>query len=158
MTAVTVCSDFKAQEEKNLSLLLPFPYLLWSNGAKCPDLHLIFSFKPGVSSLSSLSAIGVVSFAYLRLLIFLPLILIPACNSSSLAFLMMCLAYRLNKQGDSRQPFDTPFLILNQSVFPYRVLTVAAWPAYRFLRRQVRSSGISISWRTFHSLLWSTQS
>ena len=38
------------------------------------------------SSSSSLSATRVVSFAYLRLLIFLPLILIPACASSSPAF------------------------------------------------------------------------
>ena len=38
---------------------------------------------------SSLSAIRVVSSAYLRLLIFLPAILIPACASSSPAFLMM---------------------------------------------------------------------
>ena len=38
---------------------------------------------------SSLSAIRVVSSAYLRLLIFLPAILIPACGSSSPAFLMM---------------------------------------------------------------------
>ena len=30
--------------------------------------------------------------------------------------------------------------MLNQSVVPYRVLTVASWPAYRFLRRQVRWS------------------
>ena len=30
--------------------------------------------------------------------------------------------------------------------------------AYRFLRRQVRWSGIPISFRIFHSLLWSTQS
>ena len=37
----------------------------------------------------SLSAIRVVSSAYLRLLIFLPAILIPACASSSPAFLMM---------------------------------------------------------------------
>ena len=37
-------------------------------------------------------------------------------------------------------------------------LTVASWPAYRFLRRQVRWPGIPISWRIFHSLLWSTQS
>ena len=29
------------------------------------------------------------------------------------------------------------------------VLTVAFWPAYRFLRRQVRWSGIPISWRIF---------
>ena len=29
------------------------------------------------------------------------------------------------------------------------VLTVATWPAYRFLRRQVKWSGINISWRIF---------
>ena len=55
-------------------------------------------------------------------LVLLPF-LSPAYNSSSLAFLIMCSAYRLNKQGDSRQPCHTPFLILNQSVIPYRVLT-----------------------------------
>ena len=32
---------------------------------------------------------------------------------------------------------------------PYPVLTVASWPAYRFLRRQVRRSGIHISLRIF---------
>ena len=41
----------------------------------------------------------VVSSAYLRLLIFLPAILIPVCASSSPAFLMMYSAYKLNKQG-----------------------------------------------------------
>ena len=44
--------------------------------------------------------------------------------------------YKLNKQGDNIQ--CTPFLIWNQSVVPCPVLTVASWPAYRFLRRQVR--------------------
>ena len=38
------------------------------------------------------------------------------------------------------------------------VLTVASWPSYQFLKRQVRWSGIPISFRIFHSLLWSTQS
>ena len=38
------------------------------------------------------------------------------------------------------------------------VLIVTSWPAYRFLRRQVRWSGIPISWRIFHGLMWSTQS
>ena len=38
------------------------------------------------------------------------------------------------------------------------VWTVASWPAYRFLKRQVRWSGIPISFRIFHSLLWSIQS
>ena len=67
-------------------------------------------------------------------------------------------AYKLNKQGDDIQPWHTPFPIWNQSVVPSPVLTAASWPAYRFLKRQVRWSGISISWRIFHSLLWSTQS
>ena len=67
---------------------------------------------------SSLSAIRVVSSAYLRLLIFLPAILIPACASSSPAFLMMYSAYKLNKQGDNIQPQCTPFPIWNLSVVP----------------------------------------
>ena len=48
-----------------------------------------FTFIKRFFSSSLLSAIRVVSFAYLRLLIFLPEILIPACASSSLAFCMM---------------------------------------------------------------------
>ena len=135
-----------------------------------PDaMILVFwmlSFKPTFSlssfkrlfSSSSPYAIRVVSSAYLRLLIFLPSILIPACASSSPAFLMMYSAYKLNKQGDNMQPWCTPFPIWNQSVVPCPVLTVASWPAYRFLNRQVRWSGIPISIRIFHSLLWSTQS
>ena len=79
----------------------------------------------------------------------LPSILIPACNSSRPAFLMICSAYRLNKQGDSRQRCCIPFSILNQSVVLYRILTVASWPAHRFLRRQVRWSGIPISFKSF---------
>ena len=50
-------------------------------------------------SSSLLSAIRVVSSAYLRLLIFLQAILIPACASSRPAFLMMYSAYKLNKQS-----------------------------------------------------------
>ena len=50
----------------------------------------------------------------------------------------------------------TPFPIWNQFVFSCPVVTVTFWLAYRFLRRQVRWSGIPISWRIFHSLLWST--
>ena len=95
---------------------------------------------------------------YLRLLMFLLPILTPACYSSIPAFLIMCSVYRLNKQGDRRQPCHTPFSILNQSVVPYRILTVASWPAYRFLRKQVRWSSIPITRTAFHSLLWSTQS
>ena len=38
---------------------------------------------------------------------------------------------------------------LEQSIVPCPVLTVTSWPAYIFLRRQVRWSGIPISWRMF---------
>ena len=41
-------------------------------------------------------------------------------------------AYKLNKQGDNIQPCRTPFPILNQSVVPCLVLTVASWSAYSF--------------------------
>ena len=104
-----------------------------------------FTFIKKLFSSSSLSAIRLVSYAYLRLLVFLPAILIPACASSSPAFLMMYSAYRLNKQGDNIQPWHTPFPIWNQSIVPCSVLTVAAWSAYKFLRRHVRWSGIPIS-------------
>ena len=67
-------------------------------------------------------------------------------------------AYKLNKQGDNKQPWRTPFPIWKQSIVPCPVLTVALWPANRFLKRQVRWSGTPISFRIFHSLLWSTQS
>ena len=147
-----------------------FPiYFPWSNGTRCYDFHFLnVGFKPTFSlssftfikrlfSSSSLSAIRVESSAYLRLLVFLLAVLIPACAWSSLAFLMMYSAFMLNKQGDYIQPWHTPLPIWNQAVVPCPVLTVASWPAYRFLKRQVRWSGIPISFRIFHSLLWSTQ-
>ena len=129
-----------------------------------PDAMILafwmLSFKPAVScssfifikrlfSFSSLSAIRVVSSAYLRLLIYLPDILIPACVSFSLAFLMRYSSYKLNKQGNNLQPWHTPFPILNLSIVPCLVLTVASWPFYRFLRSQVRCFGILIYWRIF---------
>ena len=158
MATVTICSDFGAQKYKVCHC---FPiYLPWSDGTGCHDFSfLIVSFKPTFSRSSftfikrlfssSLSAVKVVSYAYLRLLLFLPVILIPACSSFSPAFHMMYSPCKLNKQGDNIQPFHTPFPIWNHSVVPYLVLTVASWPAYRFLRRQVRWSGIPISWRIF---------
>ena len=108
-----------------------------------------FTFIKRLFSSSLLCAIRVVSSAYLTLLICLPAILIPACASSSLIFHMMYSAYKLNKQGDNIQLWCIPFSIWKQSVVLCPVLTVVSWPAYRFLRRQVRCSGIPISWRIF---------
>ena len=153
---MTICIDFGAPKNKVSYTVCPSI----CHEVMGPDAMIfvfwILSFKPTFSlssftfikrpfSFSSLSAIRVVSSACLRLLVFLPAILIPACASSSPAFLMMYSAYKLNKQGDNIQPWWTPFPIWNQSV-PCPVLTVASWPAYRFLKRQVTWSGIPISW------------
>ena len=89
------------------------------------------------------------SSAYLRLLIFLPVILILDCASSSPSFPMMYSVYKLNKQGDNIQPWRTPFPIWNQSVVLCPVLTVASWPACIFLKMQVRWSTVPISFRIF---------
>ena len=64
-------------------------------------LFSFFTFIKRLYSSSSLSAIRVVSCAYLMLLIFLLAILIPACASSSPAFCRMYSAYNLNKHGDN---------------------------------------------------------
>ena len=54
-----------------------------------------FTFIKRLFSSSLLSVIRVVSFSYLRLLIFLLAILNPACTSSNLAFCMIYSAYNL---------------------------------------------------------------
>ena len=56
-------------------------------------------------------------------------------------------AYMLIKQGDNIHLWCTPFPILNQFTVPCPVLTIASWPAHRFLRSQVRWSSIPISLR-----------
>ena len=167
MATVTICSDFGALQNKVCHCFHCFP-MKWGNGMKWWNQMMILVFwllslKPTFSlssftfikSLfsSSLSAIRMVSSTYLRLLIFLLAVLIPACGSSSPVFLMIWSAYNLNKQGDNIQPWHTLVLIWNQSIVPCPVLTVASWPAYRFLKRQFRWSGISISLRTFQFLV-----
>ena len=169
MAAVTICSDFGAQKIKSVTLSTVSPSI--SHEVMGPDAMILVFWTLNVHppfSLSSytlikrlfssswFSAIRVVPYEYLRLLIFLLTILITACASSSPAFLMVYPAYKVNKQGDNIQPWCTPFPVWNQSFVPCPVLTLASWPAYRFLRRQVRWSGIPISWRIFHGLLWST--
>ena len=114
----------------------------------------MLSFKPNFSlsyfifikrffSSSLLSAVRVVSSAYLRLLIFLLGISCPVCASFSPAFHLMYSVYKLNKQGANTQPWRSPFPIWNQSVVQCPVLTIASWPAYRFLWKQVRRSEMS---------------
>ena len=112
--AVTIRSDFGVQENKTCHCFIFSPCICHEvMGLEIMILvFLMLSFKPAfilsfftltkiLFSSSSLSAIRGVSSAYLRLLIFLIAILIPACASSSLAFHMMYSAYKLNKQGDN---------------------------------------------------------
>ena len=70
---------------------------------------------------------------------------------ASPVFSMIYTAYKLHKQGDSIYPWPTPFPIWNQSIVPCRVLIVTSQPAYRFLRRKIKWSGIPISWRISHN-------
>ena len=126
----SICNDMMGLD----TMILVFLMLSF----KSTFLLSYFTFIKKLYCSSSLSAIRVVSSAYPRLLIFLLAILISVYDSSSPAFHMMYIAYKLNKQGENIQPWYTTFPILNQSFFPCLVLTVASWPSYRFLRRQVR--------------------
>ena len=147
MAVVTTRSDFGSPKVKSLTVSIVSPSIC-HEVMGLDAMILVFwmlSFKPAFSLSyftfikrlfsSLLSALRVVPSVYLRWLIFLLAILIPACASSSLAFCMMYAACKLNKQGDNIQPWCTPFPIWNQSVVPCPVLTVASWHAYRFLRK-----------------------
>ena len=178
MAAVTIWSNFGALKRKSLTVSIVSPSIchevmgldtmilaFWMLNFKPAFSFSSFTFIRRLFSSSSVSAMRVLH-AYLKLLIFLhiwgywyfsqqpwfQLVLHPAQR------FMMYSAYKLNKQGDNIQPLRIPFPIWNQPVVPCPVLTVASWPAYSFLKRQVRWSGIPISLRIFHSLLWSTQS
>ena len=98
MASVTICSDFGVQENKICLCFCCFSiYLPWSDETGCHELHFLtveptfslstFTFIKRLFSSSSLSAIRVVSSAYLKLLIFLlavlfQLVLLPAQHFS----------------------------------------------------------------------------
>ena len=74
-------------------------FIFWMLSFKPTFSFSSFTFIKRLFSSSLLSAIRVVSSAYLRLLIFLPEVLIPACASSSVAFHMIYSAYRIFPGG-----------------------------------------------------------
>ena len=129
MAAVTIHSDYRSQENKICHCFHFSPHLytmkwweqmlwlsFWILSFKPAFFILLFHLHQEFSS-SLLSAVRVVSPAYPRLLIHLLAILIPACNSSSPAFCMICFACKLDKQYD-----NTSFPILNHSFVPCLVL------------------------------------
>ena len=71
----------------------------------CRPLLLLPSIFPSIRVFSNESGVCIRwPICYLRLLIFLLEILIPACASSSPTFRIMYSAYKLNKQGENIQP------------------------------------------------------
>ena len=114
MAAVTICSDFGAPKNKVCHSFHCFPIylhkvmglnvmilLFWTLNFKPIFSLYIFNFIKRLFISFLISALRVISSAYLRLLIFLLVILIPACASSSPAFHMMYSACKLNNQGDN---------------------------------------------------------
>ena len=79
-----------------------------------------------------LSAIRVVSSPYLKLLIFFPVMFIPGCEISSLAFCVIYFAYKLNKQGHDKNfthkkaqysaPSDNYFL---ESILNFTLMSIS---------------------------------
>ena len=142
MATVPIPSDLGAQENKVYHCFYFFPiYFPWSDGMDAVILVFrMLSFKPAFSffsftfikrllTSSSLSAIKLVSSAYLRLLMFLLAVLVPACESSRPAFHRMYYsAYKWNKQSDGIQPWRTPFPVLSQSIVPCSVLLILFLP------------------------------
>ena len=111
MAAVTICSDFGAQENKSVTVSLvstsicyevmgldAMILVFWMLSFKTTFSLSSFSFIKVLFSSSLLSAIRFVSSAYLKLLIFLPAIFIPACASLSPVFYMMYSASKLNSR------------------------------------------------------------
>ena len=137
MASVTICTDFVVQEKK-IYHYFHFSMSICKEVMRLDAMVLVFlniefqarfftfTLIKRLFNSSLLSAIRVVSFTYLRLLVFLLAILIPPCKLYSPALLMIFSAYKLNKQGDSKQPCRTPFSILNKSVVSCKVLTVAS--------------------------------
>ena len=147
MAAVTIWSDFWSPQNISLSLFPLFPHLFamkwwdqmpWSQFSECWVLShfsillfhfhqealyffFIFCHKGAVICISEVISIS------------------PITLDSGLCFIQpvfhMINSVKLNKQGDNIQPWHTLFLIWNLSVVPCLVLTVASWPAYRFLKR-----------------------
>ena len=108
MAAVTICNDFGALKIKSVTIYPSICHEVMGQDSMILVFWML-SFEPtfSLSSLtfikrilnfSLLSSLRMVPSAYLRLLIFLPAILIQTCASSSPAFLMMYFAYKLNSR------------------------------------------------------------
>ena len=159
MAAVTVQSDFGAQENKICHCFHSSPsiYLEVMGLDAMIFIFWMLSFKPTFySPLSPSSRDSLIP------LHFLPLewyhLHIWGCWHFSWQSWFQLVSHPAQqftwctlhiKETDNIQPWCTPFPILKQSIVPCTVLAIESWPIYRFHRRQVRWSGTPISWRIF---------
>ena len=134
--------------------------VFWMLSFKPTSSLFSFIFIKRLFNSSSLSAIRAISSAYLRLLMFLVAVWIPACSPSSPIFHELYSADKLNKCSDNIQPWLYSFPNLEPTCCSLSSSneTSASWPEYGFLRKHLRWSGIPISLRIFYSLSWSAQS
>ena len=150
MAAVTILNDFGAWEKKICHCFHFFSIchkvmgldamilVFWLLSFKSAFSLSSFTLIKGLFSFSLLCALTLItlrvgSSAYLRLLIFLPEILIPACNSAwHFAWWTLHIGYI------GKVTIYSPVVLLSQfwiSYLPCLVLVVAFWLAYRFLRK-----------------------
>ena len=148
-------SDFGVQENKVCHcFFFALIYLPRNDETRCHDLNFwMLSFKLAFS-LSSITLIKTLFSSSLLSAISVHIICVSEVADISLGNLDFSLwviqpsishdvlSCKLNNEGDNIQPWHIPFPILNQSVVPCKVLTVASWCAWRFLRRQVKWSHI----------------
>ena len=131
-------------------------FIFWMLSFK-PAFSLSFTFIKRLFSSSSLSVIRVVSLYVWNCWYFSQQSWCQFVAQQAWHFAWCTQYCKLNKHGDSIQPWRTPFPIWNQPIVPCSVLTVASWPAYRLLRRQVGGVLFLSLLRIFHSLLLFTQ-
>ena len=146
MGAITICSGFGTQKNGLLFPLLPHLFAMkwWDWMPWSQFFHWVFNqlfHSPvSLSSRGSLVLLHVLPQGWCHLCIrgywyfswqsWFQLVLPPAWHLAD----VLCIEV---KQGDNIQPWCIPFPNNNQSV-QCPDLTVASWPAYRFLKRQVR--------------------
>ena len=170
MAAVTIQSDFVAQENKSHHCFHGFPiYLPWHDRARCHVLSFwMLSFKPdfSLSSLtflkrlfggSLLSALGwhhlhIQGYWYFSKQSWFQLALHQAWHFT---WCTLPNSYISKVKIYTLDILRSRFELVSCSTFGsnYCFLT-----CIQFSQRQVQCSGISISLRSFHILLWSTQS
>ena len=122
-----------------------------------PTFSLFFTLFKRLFSYS-LSAIRLVSSAYLKLLIFLLAILIPACASFSPALLMMYPAYKLNKQGDNYTALTYSFSYLEPVCCSMSSSNCCFLTCIQISQEAGLGGLVFPSLSEFSSFLWSTQS